>query len=206
MKKILLILCLGLLFFTGCNNTLNTPTKKVEEFLGKYQSMDSEVLAQLDNVISNDATMSDDQKKEYRSLMEKQYQNLSYKIKDEDIKDDTATVDVEIEVFDYATSISKSLDYYNEHKDEFADDAKATIDEDDSDNDEGDNNTDDKDDKDANEVEDSKYIDYKIKQLKNVTDRIKYEITFNLTKEDDEWKIENISDIDRQKIHGLFEE
>lgn len=208
MKKILLILCLGLLFFTGCNNTLNTPTKKVEEFLGKYQSMDSEVLAQLDNVISNDATMSDDQKKEYRLLMEKQYQNLSYKIKDENIIDDKATVDVEIEVFDYATSISKSLDYYNEHKDEFADDAKATIDEEDSDNDndDGDNNDDAESEKDTNEVEDSKYIDYKIKQLKNVTDRIKYEITFNLTKEDDEWKIENISDIDRQKIHGLFEE
>lgn len=208
MKKILLILTLGLLFFTGCNNTLNTPTKKVEEFLGKYQSMDSDVLTQLDNVISSDSTMSDDQKKEYRSLMEKQYQNLSYKIKDEKITDDTATVDVEIEVYDYATSISKSLDYYNEHKDEFDDNTKATIDDDtetDADNDDGENNNDESK-SDTDDVEDSKYIDYKIKQLKQVTDRIKYEITFNLTKEDDEWKIDDISDIDRQKIHGLFEE
>ena len=54
--------------------------------------------------------------------------------------------------------------------------------------------------------EDSKYIDYKIKMLKNVTDRKKYDITFNLRKDkDDNWKLEDISDIDRQKIHGLYE-
>ena len=41
-------------------------------------------------------------------LLEKQYQNLAYKIKKEIIAKDTATVDVEIEVLDYATAISKS--------------------------------------------------------------------------------------------------
>ena len=101
MKKILIGLSL-LLLITGCTSTMNTPTKKVEEFLGKYQSMDSEVLAQLDQVISDDINMSDDQKSEYRSLLEKQYQNLSYKIKNEEIDGNKATVDVEIEVYDYA--------------------------------------------------------------------------------------------------------
>ena len=222
MKKILFFLVsIGLLVFTGCTNTLNTPTKRVEEFLGKYQSMDSDVLAQLDNVISDDNTMSDDQKKEYRALMEKQYQNLAYKIKDEKITGDTAVVDVEIEVYDYATSITKSRKYYDEHKDEFKDGSKATIDIDDDNDkktdDNKDSNTDNEDgidrskkeksdDDDTVESKDDKYIDYKIKQLKSVTDKIKYEITFNLTKNGDDWKIEDISDMDRQKIHGLFEE
>ena len=186
MKKLLLGLSFIVLFIVGCTNTMNTPTKRVEELLGKYQKMDSAVLAQLDNVIAEDTTMTDEQKKEYRSLMEKQYQNLSYKIKGEEITGDDASVDVEIEVLDYATSINESRKYYSEHRDEFKDediDKTETV---------VDDNT--------------KYIDYKIKKLKNVTDKKKYDITFNLIKDKNgNWKLEDISDIDRQKIHGLYE-
>lgn len=186
MKRILLGLSFIVLFIVGCTNTMNTPTKRVEELLGKYQKLDSAVLAQLDNVIAEDTTMTDEQKKEYRSLMEKQYQNLSYKIKGEEITGDDATVDIEIEVLDYATSINESRKYYSEHKDEFKDeniDKTETV---------VDDNT--------------KYIDYKIKELKNVTDKKKYDITFNLIKDkNNNWKLEDISDIDRKKIHGLYE-
>jgi len=200
MKKILATLSVILLLVCGCSNMMNTPTKKVEEFLGKYQSMDSEVLAQLDKVVSSDTTMSDSQKEDYRSLMEKQYQNLSYKVKDERIDGNNAEVDVEIEVFDYATSISKSREYYNTHKDEFEDD-KATIN---TDDDQNNNNVIEKATDELKET--AKYIEYKIKQLKNVTDKVKYQITFHLTKVNDEWKVDDISDIDRKKIHGLFED
>ena len=186
MKRILLGLSFIVLFIVGCTNTMNTPTKRVEELLGKYQKLDSAVLAQLDNVIAEDTTMTDEQKKEYRSLMEKQYQNLSYKIKGEEITGDDASVDVEIEVLDYATSINESRKYYSEHRDEFKDediDKTETV---------IDDNT--------------KYIDYKIKELKNVTDKKKYDITFNLVKDkNNNWKLEDISDIDRKKIHGLYE-
>ena len=49
MKKFLFVfLSLLVLFVTGCGNDMATPTSKVEEFLGKYQSMDSDVLTQLD--------------------------------------------------------------------------------------------------------------------------------------------------------------
>lgn len=197
MKKFFIIGFLFILLFTGCT-TANTPSKKVEEFLGKYQSMDSDVLTQLDNVVASDNNMSDEQKKDYKSLMERQYQNMSYKIKNEEINGDNATVEVEIEVYDYATSITKSKKYYEEHKDEFEDDDKDTT----TDNDNDDNN---------NVVEDiiessSKYIDYKIKQLKDVTDTVKYTITFNLYREDNTWKMDDISDVDRKKLHGLYEE
>ena len=92
MKKLFAI-CLGLLMLVGCANTTNTPSKKVEDFLGKYQKLDNDVLTQLDLTVDSDADMSDEQKKDYKALMEKQYQNLSYKITDEKIDDDTATVD-----------------------------------------------------------------------------------------------------------------
>ena len=218
MKKILIVLFLFLLL-TGCSMGTNTPTDSVEKFLGKYQSMDSEVLAQLDKVVSDDDTMNDNQKKDYQSLMEKQYQNLSYKIKDEKIDGDTATVLVEIEVYDYANSIAESRDYYNEHKDEFKTDNiigndgtnttdNNTIDDEgiisdgDVDNNNGDTDLGDV----VEDVLDSVFIDFKIKQLKDVTDKAKYEITFHLTKDDDEWVIEDISDTDRQKLHGLYED
>ena len=206
MKKLFSVLLLSLFLVTGCGNSM-TPTGAVEDFLGKYQSMDSDVLAQLDKVVNDDTTMSDEQKKEYKSLMEKQYQYLSYKVTDEEIVGDTATVDVEIEVFDYASSIRKSDEYYEKNKDMFE---EAYEDDNESKEDMIDNNashesnvnTDD-----GNIVtQTKKYIDYKIEQMKTVTDKIKYTITFNLSKEDNEWVVDDISDIDRQKIHGLFDE
>ena len=53
-------------------------------------------------------------KEKYKDLLEKQYQNLSYKIKDEEIEKDTATVVVEIEVLDYKTAINKVKEYKND--------------------------------------------------------------------------------------------
>ena len=203
MKKVLFVfLSLLVLFVTGCGNDMATPTAKVEEFLGKYQSMDSDVLTQLDNVISNDNTMDDTQKKDYKSLMEKQYQNMSYKIKNEEINGDEASVLVELEVFDYAGSISESRDYYTEHRDEF-DDKEMGNDGADTDND----GMDEEGEVVGGAVDTiSSFITYKIKQLMDVTDKAKYEITFHLNKEDGEWVMEDITDVDRQKIHGLFED
>lgn len=201
MKKIgkIVLGFLFLLILVGCNNSMNTPTSKVEEFLGKYQSMDSDVTTQLEQVLSDDTTMSDEQKEDYKALMEKQYQNLSYKIENEDIEGDSATVDVEIEVLDYATSIAKSKEYYEEHKDEIEKENEKEQ----SDND---NVLEDA----AEGVEEATeesaaYIDYKLKELQSVADTTTYTITFYLMKEDGEWKLQDISDLDLQKIHGLYE-
>ena len=108
MKKLLLLILLSTIFLTGCNKmTYNTPTSKVEEFLGKYQKLDKDILIDLKNMIDKEE-MIEEEKKEYQTLLEKQYQNLSYKIKNKIIKKDTATVDVEIEVLDYSQAISKA--------------------------------------------------------------------------------------------------
>lgn len=182
LKKILAI-CLGIFILVGCTNTNNTPSKKVEDFLSKYQKLDDDVLTQLDLTLDNDQDMSDDQKKDYRALMEKQYQNLSYKIKNEETIGDISTVSVEIEVLDYATSISNSKKYFLEHRDEFKES----------------NNINEK-----NIDKNSSYIDYKLEKLKEVKDKTKYELIFELEKNDNSWKIKNLNDLDRRKIHGLY--
>ena len=178
MKKILSIFAL-LLLVVGCGNMMNTPTKKVEEFLSKYQTMDEKVLTQLDEVIDSAGTMTKEQKEKYRDLMKNQYKNLSYKIKEETNDGDTSTVEVEIQVYDYATSISESETYLATNKDEFLD-------------------------KDTKLVDEEKFMDYKLKQLSEVKDKVKYTINFTLNKVDGKWKLDDITEIDRQKLHGLY--
>ena len=114
MKKILLLL-VSLILVTGCNDMMNTPTRRVEEYLGKYQILDSTVLTELDNVVDN-SDYSDEYKEEYKELMIKQYQNLSYKIKNEQTNGDTASVIVELEVFDYNNALEEAEDYAKENK------------------------------------------------------------------------------------------
>ena len=179
--------------------TMNTPTSKVEEFFSKYQNMDDDVATQLDQVLKDDTTMSDEQKEKYRALMEKQYQNLSYKIEDETINGYNATVDVEIKVLDYATTINNAKKYYEEHKDEIENENKE--------NKEDNTNVveDAIDDAGTAIKESSAYIDYKLKELESVSDTTTYTITFYLTKEDGKWQLQDISDLDLQKIHGLYE-
>ena len=175
MKKILLLIVS--IFLVGCSTNMNSPSRKVEEFLSKYQTLDDDVLTQLQVIVDNDSEMNSDEKKEYIALMQKQYQNLSYKITDEDINDDKATVEVEIEVYDYLTSINKSKEYFSIHKDELVE----------------------------NKDEAHSYIDYKIKEMKNVEDRITYIITFYLKKDKNKnWKVEDLNENDIKKIHGIY--
>ena len=179
MKRKILLLFTTILLITGCNDMMNTPTKRVEEYIGKYQILDSTVLTELDDVVDN-SDYSENYKEEYKELMIKQYQNLSYKIKSEQTNGDNANVIVELEVFDYNNALKEANDYIEEHSDEFLDDEKETR---------------------------SEKIDhYKINAMKEVTDKASYTINFNLVKDNKKWVLEKISDSDLEKIHGLYED
>ena len=117
MKKTIIILCIILLLLTGCKNTTNTPSNRVEKFLHDYQNLDSRVMERLEKE-AKEKNLSKKQKEKYKTLMKKQYQNLSYKIKNEEVNKDKAIVDVEIEVLNYNSSILNSKAYYDNHKDE----------------------------------------------------------------------------------------
>lgn len=141
MKKILFVVS-ALLLFVGCDGIMNSPTKRVEEFLNDYQTMDNEVLSQLDETVNNEELLTDEQKKDYKELMEKQYQNLTYTIKDETIDGNNATVEVEIEVYDYSTAMNEADDYLLNNNSEFVGE-------------------------DGN-IDNAKFMTYKIEQMKNV--------------------------------------
>lgn len=179
MKKIFLVM-ITVFFLTACGMK-ETPTKAVEDYLRKYQDVDSSINENMEKILKMDE-LDEEQEKTYKSLLQKQYQNLSYKIIDEKKDGDNAEVEVEIEVLDYNNTNNKSMEYFKEHKDEFTD-------------------------KDI-DLEDLKnvkeFINYKLDELLKAQEKIKYTLTFNLTKENNEWKIEEISEDDLLKLHGLY--
>lgn len=165
MKKIIIPI-LVFLFLVGCTATKATPKSAVEDMLKKYQSKDDIVMSQLDEVISGDTTYNDTQREEYKKVIERQYTDLTYDIKDDEINGDNATVTVEIEVYDYSNIeiTDPSIDLT---------DADA-------------------------------YNTAKIKMMKDTKERVKYTLELTVTKDGDEWKVDNLTDIERKKIHGLY--
>lgn len=177
MKKILLFL--GSIFIlVGCDNLMNTPTKKVEEFLNKYQTANSVVLDQLDYSLDTSYTFNDSQKERYKDLMKKQYKDLVYTIKDETVDGDLATVKVEIEVYDYSNAIKEADNYLISNQDEFV-------------NQDG-------------TISGEKYLDFKIEKMEDVKDRVKYTLELTLHKDDGTWVMNDITEFERQKISGIY--
>ena len=176
MKVIVFVLVITV----GCGNMMDTPTKKVESLLGKYQNQEKNVITQLDEVVAAAGSLNEEQQEKYRDLMKRQYKNLTYKIKDEVEDGDSATVTVEIQVFDYGKAISDSENYLVDNRNEFILDS------------------------DSDTIDTIKYLDYKLENMASITDKVTYTINFNLTKEDNEWKLNDLNDIDRMKLHGLY--
>jgi len=174
MKKILSLLLL-ILFITGCGG--NTARTSVESYLKKYRNLSSEVLVDLENVISKENLTNSEQKK-YREILKKQYKDLTYKITDEEYSNDVTYVTAKVTVYDLYTAQKDASVYLSNNKEKFNDE---------------------------NGVYDiNKFIDYKLDKMKDVTNRIEYEITFTVTKEDDEYVVSQPTEADLQKIHGIY--
>ena len=179
MKK-MLIAFIMVLFLTGCNNDLmNTPTKRVETMLNNYVTLDEEVVDDLDNTLLEETVMTNEQKSRYKDILKRQYQNLSYEIKDETIDGDTATVEVEIEVYDYRKIIDAADDYLNNNQDEFLTEDGTTTDI-------------------------SKFNDYKLDLLEEAKDKVTYTLNLTLKKVDDKWTLDDLTDTEISQIHGLY--
>lgn len=176
MKKILLILSCFML--VGCTDLSNTPTKRVEEFLKKYQTLDEKVLTDLDNAITYDYNFSTSQANKYREIMKQHYQNMTYKIKDEKIDGNKATVTVEIEVTDFKKVIDDANAYMNAHQQEFLDESGV--------------------------FSILKFNDYRLEKLKESKEKIKYTIYFTLTKQDKKWNLDNLNQITYDKLNGIY--
>ena len=177
MKKICFIL-LSLLLI-GCNDLSNTPTKKAEDFLKKYQSLDQKVIADLNQVVNDNTELNDSQKKVYLDIMKKHYQNLSYEVKEETVDGDEAVVTIEIAVTDFNKVLDEANEYMNNNKEEF--------------NDENGN------------YNASKFNDYKLEKLKDAKEKVKYTIELELTKTNGDWVVDNPSQTTYDKINGIYD-
>ena len=169
-----------LVIFTGCENDLmNTPTKRVETLMTNYITLDEEVLRDLDETLLTETVMTPNQKDRYRDILKRQYQHLSYEIKDETIDGDNATVSVEIEVYDYNKVINEANTYLNDNPNEFIQE-------------------------DNNITDVSKFNDHKLNMLENTKDKVKYTLNLTLSKEDDKWVLDDLTDTEISKIHGMY--
>ena len=155
----------------------NTPTKKVEEYLNKFQINDEEVLKELDNVIATKSKLDDNNKNEYRELIKKQYKDMQYKIKEEKIDGDEASVIAEIIVKDYTKIINESENYKRENLKEFYEEEMYN---------------------------DNLYKKYLLKQLKKGKDKVTYTLEFKLHKENNKWKLDPITEEIEDKILGIY--
>ena len=175
MKKKLLIFLFLILFISGCG-TKTTPKGEVQKLFLNYNSLSSDLLIQLDNVMSTE-NLNEAQKNEYKDILKKQYEDLKYKIKDEVIDNDKAVVTVEIEVYNLRKSIDNADNYLENNRDEFN----------------------------VNNVfSNEKFWDYKLEQIKNENERVNYILELSLTKIDKNWHLDNLLETDREKIHGLY--
>lgn len=182
MKKVFAFIFM-LFLVTGCactaNLTKDTPTKKVETFFNHYQTLHTDVMTQLEDVISKETTFTEEHKTQYKDIMKKHYQDLTYEIKDEVVDGDNATVTAEIEVRDYSKVMQESETYRTEHPEEFNDTTGA--------------------------YDINLFNAYRLEKLKAAQDKVKYTLNLTLTKIDDEWRLDDLSDIDESKIHGTYQ-
>lgn len=181
MKKILFAIS-SILILTGCSlgtNMDNTPTKQVERYLNDYQTLNSNVLSELDSIVDQEIMFDENQKTTYRDILKKHYQDLTYTIKDETINGDKATVEAEIEVNDYTKVLKEADSYKTTNASEFNDE--------------------------NNMYDESKFIDYRLEKLKDNKERVKYTIYFSLTKIDDDWTLDSLTETEQQKILGIYE-
>lgn len=222
MKKF--IVALMVILMSACTLGMsNTPKEKVSEFLDKYKNENTDIISQLEETIDNDIT-DEDHKSRYKTLMTNQYKNMEYEIKDEIIEDDNAVVEVEITVYDYASAIKNSNTYLNDHADEFKKDTKETVSEIEEKVEDAAEDVKEKTNEVTNDVKDkindatgnnntttnntdydeTKFMDYKLSLMEKVTDKVKYTMEFTLTKVNDEWQLDALSNSDIEKLHGIY--
>lgn len=176
MKKFLVIISC-ILLLVGCSFT-NTPTKKVEELFKKYQKLDDGVLSDLELTTEGTNLTSEEQKTNYMKAMKMQYSDLKYEIMDEEVDGDEATVTVKISVYDFYKVQKDADEYLKNHENEFLTD----------------------------EVYDAaKFMEYKLKNMVEASDRVEYTIEIDLVKEDDEWVTQALDKTTLQKIHGTYD-
>lgn len=179
MKKLFggLIVILSCILITGCSCSKKGAKGAVEDYLNQYKNLSSNVISDINRVVDKE-DLTDAQKEKYRDVLKRQYQDMKYKVINESYDGDNATIEVKITVYDYYKVGKDANTYLNNNQDEF---------------------------KENGTFSNSLFMDYKLDKMKNVTDTVEYDITFNVTKDDnDNYKVSDLSQSDLEKIHGIY--
>ena len=175
-KKIaLFMIVFMLLITTGCALG-NTPTSAVERVLSKYNTNDEDIVLELDDYVNN-SNLTKAQSDKYKEVYLKQFKDMKYEIKDEKIEGDTAIVTVQITVYDYYKAENQANDYLTNNPDEF---------------------------KQEDVYDESLFMDYKLKKLSEVKDTVDYTLDFTLTKVENRWEVNDLTNDQLEKIHGVY--
>lgn len=175
MKKLLIFLmCLICVVGCACNN--DKASDAVEKYLNEYKGLSDNVLKDMDN-LKELKDLDDKQKDTYKEVLKRQYRDMMYTIENESYDGDTASVTVKITVYDLYKASKDSSAYLNNHQEEFL----------------------------TNGVYDAtKYLEYKLDQMKNMKDTISYNVVFKVIKVDSKWQVEQPDEKTLEKIHGIY--
>lgn len=175
MKKIIIFLTC-LFMAVGCSCTNNKAKDAVEKYLNDYKGLSDNVLRDIDELVTKEELV-DKQKDTYKEVIKRQYRDLMYTIENEKYDGDNANVTVKITVYDLYKAQTNASKYLNEHQDEFL----------------------------TNGVYDgSKYLDYKLNEMRDIKDTISYTIVFKVIKVDGKWQVEQPDEETLEKIHGIY--
>ncbi len=174
MKKIVLVFA-SLFLLVGCMG--NKASDAVKNYLNQYRNLSNNVATSLDD-LTEKQNLSNTQKELYQKIMRKQYQDLKYEIVNEEYDGDNAKVTAKITVYDLYKVQKAAEDYMKSHMEEFYDNNKT--------------------------FDNSKYIDYKLDKMKDTNEEVSYTIIFNVKKEDGKWTVDQPTEQDLEKIHGIY--
>ena len=174
-KILLFFVCLLLILTTACSLG-DTPTSSVERLLARYNNQDEDILVELDDyIVGNNLTT--EQNTKYKNIYIRQFKDMKYEIKEELIDGDKAKVVVQISVYDYYNADREAQLYLSENPDEFINDGV---------------------------YDESLFIDYKLQSLESTDKVVDYTIEFNLTKVNNNWEVDELTNEQLEKIHGVY--
>lgn len=177
MKNIAFIISITVTFLlVGCVGQL-TPSQTVEELLNKYIKNDTEIMKELDTYIENQ-DLNPKQKEVYKEVLQDEYSSMKYTIKKETINGSKAKVLAKLKVKNLYKIEKEAIEYLHNNPKEFLTEGKFNQ---------------------------NKFLNYKLEQMQNRTDKISYIINVNMTKKNNIWFINRLSDETVKKIHGLYE-
>ena len=175
-KRFLLILLLALFLVCGCSLG-DSPSAKVEELLKKYNNNDDVVKTELGDYL-NTLALDELNRSDYQDVYLRQYSDLAYEIKDERIDGENAIVTVQVTVYDYYTAENTISNYIATNQTEFYDETGV--------------------------YNSANAFNYRVNELKKVNDKIDYTLDFTLTKVNDEWSMDPLTNEMLEKIHGTY--